>query len=81
MDAHLVLLGELDGAGVEHLGAGRGHFQHLFVAERVDLAGVGRNRGLAVKTPSTSFSGTRRVGFEAAASATAVQVGTAGAGW
>jgi len=40
VDAHVVLLGEFDGARLQHAGAKAGQLQHLVVADLVDLARV-----------------------------------------
>ena len=46
VDRHAVLLGELDRARVHHARAEAGQFEHLVVADPVDLAGLGHDPGV-----------------------------------
>ena len=79
VDRHVVLLGELDRAGLQHLGPQRGHLEHLVVGDAGQLARVGHHVGIGGVDAVHVGEDLAHVGLERGGERDAGEVGAAAA--
>ncbi len=76
---HAEFLGELNGAGLHHLGAGAGHLEQLVVGDFVDFLGIRDNARIAGKDAIDVGEDLAGIGVEGAGERDRGQVGAAAA--